>query len=114
MQWGSTLTIVHAIGSPSMGVSEGERNGIDAGSGALCSQDALSGYPVGGYSCGPWFRLRRIGGGAGGSDGGGIAHRAEPCASDGRKGRIHGSRNWTQGTGTEGSLNQRCFRPRDG
>ena len=102
------------LGHQSMGVSEGERNGIDAGSGALCRQDALPGYSVGGYSCGPWFRLRRIRGGARGYYRRGLAHRAEPCAPDGRKGRIHGLRNWAQGPGAEGSLNQRRFRPCDG
>src|SRR5580765_3178824 len=78
--------------------------GLDTGSGTLCCQDALPGYSFGGYSCGPWFCPRRVRGGprwyyrSGSTDG------AEPCTPDGGKGRIHGFGNWTQGPGTEGSL----------
>src|SRR5207344_346396 len=98
------LLLFMLLGHQSMGVGERERNGIDAGSGALCRQDALPGYSVGGYPCGPWFRLRRLRGGPRRGYRRGIADRAEPRAPNGRKGRIHGFGNWTQGPGTEGGL----------
>src|SRR5262249_51135121 len=72
------------------------------------------GYSVGGCSRSPRFRLGRVGGGARWCDRRRIAHRLEPCAPDGGKRRSDGSRNWAQGAGTEGSLNQRCFGSRDG